>query len=253
MFGAANYTEPFQIPNNVSKSMKSSLKPCGSVEQYCKENKTVGSSTRWLFLGSYLPMIALRPKTKGKRQLKCEAQETQYAALITEDGRAGVGGRREISHGGGEGDGCVVGLGKRLSELGRGNAAHTIFFFLAPFFPPWSALRRTTTKGGAIRPASLGLRVCVVTRRFAGPLWFQVVMPCCSRGSSCTLWSEVWSHTLVVQRGGVLCQVLVRGGRRGRRHPSRHPRVARFVLVVCARREARLACCIPFYVDSVCF
>lgn len=99
-------------------------------------------------------MIALRPKTAGKHQLKCEAQETQYAALIVEDGRAGVWGRREIPHGGGEGDGCVVGFGKRLSELGRENAkniraprarngAHTIFFSLAPFFPPWSALRRT--------------------------------------------------------------------------------------------------------------
>lgn len=137
-------------------------------------------------------MIALRPKTAGKHQLKCEAQETQYAALIVEDGRAGVWGRREIPHGGGEGDGCVVGFGKRLSELGRENAkniraprarngAHTIFFSLAPFFPPWSALMKD------IRPASLRLLVCVEARRFAGPLWFQVVMPVCSRGSSCTL------------------------------------------------------------------
>jgi len=60
---------PFQSCKQCIQSMKSSLKPCRSVEQYCKENKTVGSSTRWLFLGSYLPMIALRPKTAGKHQL----------------------------------------------------------------------------------------------------------------------------------------------------------------------------------------
>ena len=94
----------------------------------------------------------------------------------------GVGAARDPSRRGCEGDGCVVGLGKRLSELGRENAknigapkarngAHTIFFFIV-FFPPWSALRRTSTKGGTIRLASLGLLVCVVTRRFAGPLWF---------------------------------------------------------------------------------
>ena len=35
----------------------------------------------------------------------------------------------------------------------------------------------------------------------------------------------------------MLCQVLAVGGRLARRHPSRHPRVARLVIVVCVRRE----------------
>ena len=59
---------PFQTCKPCIQSMKSSLKPCGSVEQYRKKDKTVGSSTRWLFLGSYLPMNNNPPVANEKNK-----------------------------------------------------------------------------------------------------------------------------------------------------------------------------------------